>query len=119
MMALAMGLTADGPSGQIVVCFGGHAIDGEMLSHRSSSRAMSSGRPCPSSMRRSTFSSQLVPSRHGVHLPQDSRAKNRTTRHAAFTASVVSSITTMAPDPSIEPAAPTAPASRGRSRCSS
>ena len=40
-------------------------------------------------------------------------------RNAAFTASVVSSMTTMAPEPSIEPAAPTAPASSGRSRCSS
>jgi hypothetical protein len=64
-------------------------------------------------------SSQLVPSRHGVHLPHDSRAKKRTTRRQAFTASVVSSMTTIAPEPSIEPAPPTGRASRGRSRCSS
>jgi hypothetical protein len=70
-------------------------------------------------MRRRIRSSQVAPSRHGVHLPHDSRAKNRTMRHAALTTSVVSSITTMAPDPSIDPAAPTAPVSSGRSRCSS
>ncbi len=29
-MALAMGLTADGPRGQMVVCFGGHVMVGEM-----------------------------------------------------------------------------------------
>ncbi len=64
-------------------------------------------------------SSQFVPSRHGVHLPHDSRAKNRTTRRQAFTASVVSSMTTMAPEPSIEPALSTVTFSSGRSRCSS
>ena len=114
-----MGDTADGPSGQIVVCLGGQVIAGLMLSQMSSSLSTSAGRPWPSSMRRRIFSSHDVPSRHGVHLPHDSRAKNRTIRHAALTASVVSSMTTMAPEPSIDPAAPTAPASSGRSRCSS
>ena len=79
---------------------------------------MSSGRPSPSRMRCRIFSSQLVPSRHGVHLPHDSRAKNRTSRRQAATASVVSSITTMAPEPSIEPAAPTGRPSSAMSRCS-
>ncbi len=118
-MADAIGETADGPSGQIVVCRGGQVIPGLMLSATSTSMATSAGRPWPSRMRARTFSSQLVPSRQGVHLPQDSRAKKRTTRWQARTASVSSSITTMAPEPSIEPALPTAPASSGRSRCSS
>ena len=38
-----------------------------------------------------------MPSRHGVHLPHDSRAKKRTSRQQARTMSVVSSITTIAP----------------------
>src|SRR4029450_10584410 len=99
MTADAMGDTADGPSGQIVVCLGDQVMDGLMLSLMSSSLLMSDGRPWPSRMRRRIFSSQVVPSRQGVHLPHDSRAKNRTTRQAALTASVVSSMTTMAPEP--------------------
>ena len=59
------------------------------------------------------------PRGQGVHFPHDSRAKNRTIRHAAFTMSVVSSITTMAPEPSMEPALSTVGLSSGRSRCSS
>ncbi len=119
MTAEAMGDTADGPSGQMVVCFGGQVMVGLMLSHTSSNRSRSPGRPWPSRMRCRIFSSQVVPSRHGEHLPHDSRAKNRTMRSAAFTMSVVSSITTMAPEPSMDPALPTAPASSGMSRCSS
>ena len=33
---------------------------------------MSMGVPSPSSIRSSIFTVQLVPSRHGTHLPQDS-----------------------------------------------
>src|SRR5579859_6845472 len=47
-----------------------------MLSQISSRRGKSSSRPCPLSMRRTVFASQGVPSRHGMHLPQDSCAKN-------------------------------------------
>ena len=61
----------------------------------------------------------MVPSRQGEHFPQDSLAKNRTTLRHALTASVVSSITTIAPDPSIEPASPIGRASKGKSKCSS
>jgi hypothetical protein len=70
-------------------------------------------------MRARMRSSQVVPSRHGVHLPQDSLAKKRTMRQAALTTSVVSSITTIAPEPTIEPALSTVGLSSGRSRCSS
>ena len=114
----AMGEVADWPSGQMVVWVGGQFMPTEMLSHTSRRRLRSSGRPWPSRMRWRIFSSQLVPSRHGVHLPQDSRAKNRTRRRQAFTMSVSSSNTTMAPEPSMVPSLPTAPASRGTSRCS-
>ena len=51
-------------------------------------------------------------------MPHDSRAKKRTTRRQARTASVVSSMTTIAPEPSIEPAPPTTRPSSGRSTCS-
>src|SRR4029450_1208007 len=102
MTADAMGDTADGPSGQIVVCLGGQVMDGLMLWLMSSSLLMSDGRPGPWRGGRRIFSSQVVPSRQGVHLPHDSRAKNRTTRHAAFTASGVSSMTTMGPARSID-----------------
>ena len=44
-MADAMGDTADGPSGQMVVCFGGQAMPGLMLSLTSISSARSLGRP--------------------------------------------------------------------------
>src|SRR5262249_33788136 len=83
----AIGETAEGPSGQLVVCRGGHATPGLMLSHTSSSIATSLGRPRPAMMRDRIFSSQAVPSRHGVHLPHDSRAKKRTTRWQALTMS--------------------------------
>ena len=33
---------------------------------------MSFSCPCPASTRSNIFASQYVPSRHGVHLPQDS-----------------------------------------------
>src|SRR4029453_7566120 len=111
MRAEAIGDTADGPSGQIVVCLGGQVMAGLMLSQMSSSLLTSEGRPWPSSMRRRIFSSQAVPSRHGVHLPHDSRAKKRTTRQAALTASVVSSLTNMEPHPRLAPARPHAPVS--------
>jgi hypothetical protein len=40
-----MGDTAEGPSGQIVVCLGGQVICGLMLSQMSSSLSTSLGRP--------------------------------------------------------------------------
>ena len=54
-------------------------------------------------MRYSTFSIQPVPSRHGVHFPHDSCAKNFASRHATRIGSVVSSNTITAPEPSITP----------------
>ena len=59
-----------------------------------------------------------MPSRQGVHCPQDSWAKNRTIRSAARTTQVVSSMTTTAPDPSIEPALAVSSLVTGRSRWS-
>src|SRR5487761_1970969 len=93
----------DGPSTQIVVCWGGQVSPGAMLSQRSSSRSMSSMRPPPCSMRYIARSIQPEPSRHGVHCPHDSREKNLVMRHAARTTQLVSSMTTIDPEPSIEP----------------
>jgi hypothetical protein len=63
----ATGAVADGPSGQIVVIAGGQPSPGEMLSDTSHNSSRSEGRPWPSRMRVRMSSSQLVPSRHGVH----------------------------------------------------
>src|SRR5689334_19587800 len=97
--ALTIGGGIDGPSGQIVVMFGGH-FDGHwtpglMLSHTSISSSRSSMRPSPDSMRCMILSSHDEPSRQGVHWPQDSREKKRTRRHEARTMHVVWSITTI------------------------
>ena len=102
----------DGPSTQIVVFCGGQPRPGAMLSHTSSSSSRSDSRPWPSSMRRMILSSQPPPSRQGVHWPHDSRWKNRVMRQAARTMQVVSSMTMTEPEPSMEPALPTASWSR-------
>src|SRR4051794_18114544 len=90
----------DGPSTQTVVWAGGHDRPGAMLSQTSTRRSRSSSRPEPVSMRWRIFSNQPVPSRHGVHLPHDSLEKNFVHRQAVRTMHVVSSITTIDPDPS-------------------
>ena len=106
-MPEAMDDGIEGPSTQMVVCCGGQATPGEMLSHTSMSRSRSSSRPAPFSIRYMIRSNQPEPSRHGVHWPQDSREKNLVMRQAARTTQVAESMTTIAPEPSIEPAAPT------------
>src|SRR3954463_15522766 len=93
----------DGPRTQIVVCRGGQDKPGAMLSHTSRRRSRSSSLPAPCSMRYMILSTQPAPSRHGVHCPQDSWWKKRVMRQAARTAHVVSSITTIDPEPSIDP----------------
>ena len=69
-------------------------------------------------MRRRIISSQVVPSRHGVHCPHDSCAKNLTTLSAAWTMQVWSSMTITAPEPSIDPAPAVASFVISRSKCS-
>src|SRR5690242_16886723 len=64
LMADWMGHDAASPSGQNDLP--------SMLSQRSSINCASSGRPAPLSIRLKTFTSQSVPSRHGVHQPHDS-----------------------------------------------
>ena len=95
--------TALGPSGQIVVWLNGALSPGEMLSPTSSSVSRSSGRPRPCDIRYKIFSIHPVPSRHGVHFPHDSCAKNFASRQATSTGSTVSSYTMIAPEPSITP----------------
>src|SRR5581483_854027 len=62
----AMGIAAPSPSAQKDLPL--------MLSATSASLARSSSSPLPSSIPRSSWTSQYVPSRQGVHLPQDSCA---------------------------------------------
>ena len=84
--------TTDGPSGQIVVWVNGAFVTpGEIELPTLKSRSRSPGRPWPCEIRYSTFSIQPAPSRHGVHLPQLSWAKNFASRHATSAGSVVSS----------------------------
>src|SRR5688500_18408819 len=111
----------DGPSGQIVVMFGGHfdghCTPGLMLSHTSISTSRSARRPSPDSMRCMILSSHDEPSRHGVHWPHDSREKKRTRRHDARTMHVFVSMAMIEPEPIIEPPSPlTLVSSSGMSR---
>ena len=55
------------------------------------------------------------PTRHGTHLPHDSSRKNRRTFTAAASRSVPSAMTTIAPDPSMEPASCSVPKSSSTS----
>src|SRR5699024_3200063 len=64
LMPLVIGLTAPSASAQ--------NERPNTLSQTSSSVSMSSLVPSPATMRSSTFASQKVPSRHGVHFPHDS-----------------------------------------------
>ncbi len=105
-IAETIGIAADGPKKQIVVIGYGKPRPGAMLSHTSKRRSRSLIRPSPDSMRCMIFDSHPVPSRQGVHWPQDSRSKKRTRRQAARTMQVVSSMTTIDPEPSIEPPPP-------------
>jgi len=57
-MTEMIGDTADGPSGQIVVCRGGQAMPGLMFSQTSVSSDRSLGRPSPAMMRLRMRSSQ-------------------------------------------------------------
>src|SRR5262249_8223162 len=104
---LTMADTADGPSGQIVVWLKGALSPGQMVSPTSRSMSRSTARPSPFHMRYRTFSIQPVPSRHGVHLPHDSWAKNLARRQATLMGSVSWSKTITAPEPSITPYLPT------------
>src|SRR5438105_10208957 len=85
LLRLTTAETADGPSGQIVVCENGALRPGEMLSPTSRRRSRSVTRPSPYSIRYRTFWIQPVPSRQGVHLPQLSWAKNLASRRATRT----------------------------------
>ena len=64
-------------------------------------------RPLPARIRSSIRSDQAVPSRHGVHCPQDSWAKNRQELWRKSTMLTVSSMTTTAAVP--RPRQPTLP----------
>ncbi|MBA7658041.1 hypothetical protein ES703_65989 [subsurface metagenome] len=65
--------------------------------------SMSSSRPLPSVIRVSISSICRVPSRHGVHLPHDSAWVKLRKNRAISTMQVVSSMTTIPPEPTIEP----------------
>src|SRR5437899_12808143 len=73
-----------------------------MLSDMSSSRSASSRLPSPRSRRSRIDSIQLHPSRHGVHCPHDSWAKNFASRQTAATVQPEYSTTVMPAQPSME-----------------
>ena len=70
-----------------------------------SSFSMSPSCPLPSVMAVSISSMRFVPSRQGVHLPQDSDCVKLRKNLATSTIQVSSSMTTSPPDPIIAPAA--------------
>src|SRR6187200_2261901 len=70
-----------------------HSTLPEISLESESSRSRSPGTPRPDSMRLRILNSQLVPSRHGVHLPHDSWRKNSSMSAAARTMHVSSSST--------------------------
>src|SRR5512141_1669884 len=74
-----------------------------MLSARESNVSRSSIVPWPSRIRSTIFVIHAVPSRHCVHWPQLSWAKNRARRAMTRTIDWSSSITMTPPDPSIDP----------------
>ncbi len=65
---------------------------------------MSPGRPWPAQMRSRIVSIRRVPSRQGVHFPQDSSAVKARKYLATSTMHDSSSSTTMPPEPMIDPA---------------
>ena len=75
------------------------------------------GLPLPSQIRVRVFNSCGVPSRQGVHWPQDSWAKKTATERAKSTAQTLSSITSMVPEPKAPPTL-AMPKSMGTSRAS-
>ena len=66
---------------------------------------MSSTVACPAEMRSRISSMRVAPTRQGTHLPQLSSAVNLRKNLAKSTMQVLSSTTTMPPDPIMEPAA--------------
>ena len=70
---------------------------------RSSSSSMSPSRPSPFVMRCRMVSSVLFPILQGTHFPQDSSSVNSRKNLAMAGMQVVSSITTMPPEPMIAP----------------
>ena len=74
-----------------------------MVSHSSSSRARCSSLPSPLVMSVRMSSMCLVPSRQGVHLPQDSSCRKVMKYLATSTMQVCSSMTIMPPEPMMEP----------------
>ena len=77
------------------------------------------GRGPMSSGQKSTIAGIVPPDQFPRAVWEKLVEQGRLKRAGISTASVSSSITTTAPEPSIEPALPTAPGSSGRSRCSS
>ena len=105
-MADAIDDGMDGPSTQMVVCWGGQvSAGGDVVAGVEQQVEVLLAARDRSRCARMIFSSQPAPSRHGVHWPHDSRKKNLVMRQAARTAQVWSSITTTEPEPSMEPAA--------------
>ena len=75
-----------------------------MCSWTEAMMSRSIGVASPVAIRSSIFTVQFVPSRHGVHLPQDSCGRTSRPSSATSRIGVESSTTMIAPEPSIEPA---------------
>ncbi len=78
---------------------------------------MSLGSPFPSQISSRVLERTLNPSRQGIHFPQDSSNRKSTKYLAESTMQVSSSITTMPPDPIMDPSLSNSSKSTWTSRC--
>src|ERR1039457_6334407 len=83
--------------------------------NNSSHNCLSSGWDSPDDQADRMVTNFCEPTRHGTHLPHDSLRKKRTEFKAMSSMQRLSAQTTMAPEPTIEPASATALKSKGKS----
>src|ERR1039457_889109 len=86
-----------------------------MAWNSSSHNCLSPGLDSPADHADRIVTNFCEPTRHGTHLPQDSLRKKRTELRAMSSMQRLSAQTTMAPEPTMEPASATALKSKGKS----
>ena len=85
------------------VCPRPHSDMSRIMRPNSSRLSRSASVPWPSVKALRIFSALSCPTRQGTHLPQDSEWVNSTKNRATSTMQLSSSITTMPPEPMMEP----------------
>ncbi len=101
--------------GACTICPRPHMEVMRMASNNSSHSSRSPGLASPDVQPLKMLTSFCEPTRHGTHLPQDSLRKNRTEFKAMSSMQRLSAHTTIAPEPTMDPASATTLKSSGRS----